>query len=82
MAVNRGKQPNVENSLLYRDCRGNSHTINFEVCASNFRSEQKDSSTNCIGERSISQGYFLFYTSGIKTKIVFFDTEAYYYATD
>ena len=71
IAVNRGKQENESSSIVYRDKKDTLHSIDFEVCASNFKAEHESSSGNCIGERKMDECYFIFYTSGIKTKIVF-----------
>ena len=70
-AVNRGKQENEASSIVYRDENGELHSIDFDVCATNYKAEHESSSGNCIGERKIDEYYFVFYTSGIKTKIVF-----------
>ena len=70
-AVNRGKQENESSNIIYRDKSGRGHSIDFDVCATNFKAEHGTSSGNCIGERKFDEYYFIFYTSGIKTKIVF-----------
>ena len=70
-AVNRGKQENESSNIIYRDKSGRGHSIDFDVCATNFRAEHEASSGNCIGERKMDEYYFVFYTSGVKTKIVF-----------
>ncbi len=70
-AVNRGKKENESSSIIYRDVGGKLHSIDFEICAINFKAENEASSGNCIGERKIDEYYFIFYTSGIKTKVVF-----------
>ena len=70
-AVNRGKQENESSNIVYRDEKGELHSIDFDVCATNFKAEHETSSGNCIGERKMDESYFVFYTSGIKTKIVF-----------
>ena len=70
-AVNRGKQENEASSIVYRDENGELHSIDFDVCATNYKAEHESSSGNCIGERKIDEYCFVFYTSGIKTKIVF-----------
>lgn len=69
--INKGEGENVENSLIYRDKDGRRHSINFEVCAENFAAEKNIPNKTCIGERDVTEGYFLLYTSGLKTKIVF-----------
>ena len=71
IAVNRGKRGNESDSIVYRDARGELHSIDFETCAVNYMAEHANSSGNCIGERKSDECYFIFYTSGIKTKIVF-----------
>ena len=70
-AVNRGKQENEVSSIVYRDENGKLHSIDFDVCATNCKAEHESSSGNCIGERKMDKYCFVFYTSGIKTKIVF-----------
>ena len=70
-AVNRGKQENESSNIIYLDKNGRGHTIDFDVCATNFKAEHGTSSGNCIGERKMDEYYFVFYTSSIKTKIVF-----------
>ena len=70
-AVNRGKQENESSNIIYCDKSGRGHSIDFDVCATNFKTEHGTSSGNCIGERKIDEYCFVFYTSGIKTKIVF-----------
>ncbi len=69
-AVNRGKKENEASSIVYRDKDG-IHSIDFEACAANFKEEHPTSIGNCIGERKIDEYCYVFYTSGIKTKIVF-----------
>ena len=70
-AVNRGKQENEVSSIVYRDENGELHSIDFDVCATNYKAEHESSSGNCIGERKMDKYCFVFYTSSIKTKIVF-----------
>ena len=71
LAVNRSKQENESSNIIYRDKSGRGHSIDFDVCATNFKAEHGTSSGNCIGERKMDEYYFVFYTSSIKTKIVF-----------
>ena len=71
IAVNRAKKKNESGSMVYRDEKGDLHSIDFDVCAANFNAEHESSSGNCIGERKMDKYCFVFYTSGIKTKIVF-----------
>ena len=70
-AVNRGKQENESSNIVYQDKSGKLHSIDFDVCATNYKIEHKSKSENCIGKRKMDEYYFIFYTSGIKTKIVF-----------
>lgn len=71
LAVNRGKRDNESSSIVYLDNDGVQHTIDFETCAVNFKAEHKTSSSSCIGERKMDECYFIFYTSGLKTKVEF-----------
>ena len=71
IAVNRGKQENESSNIVYRDNKNQLHSIDFDVCAANFKAENESSSGNCIGKRKLDEHYFIFYTSGIKTKIIF-----------
>ena len=70
-AVNLGKQENESSNIVYRDKSGRLHSIDFETCADNYIAEHPTSSGKCIGERKQDECYFIFYTSGIKTKVVF-----------
>ena len=78
-AVNRGKQENESSNIIYLDKNGRGHSIDFDVCATNFKAEHGTSSGNCIGERKMDGYYIVFYTSGIKTKIVF--KKMYFFAS-
>ena len=71
IAVNRGKQENQSSNIVYRDKNGELHSIDFETCAVNYMAEHTNSSGKCIGERKQDECYFIFYTSGVKTKVVF-----------
>ena len=71
VAVNRRKADNEENSIVFRDGDGRCHMINLETCAQNYIIEHPDRSANCVGERNVQERYFVLYTSGIKTKIIF-----------
>ena len=71
VAVNRGKQENESSNIVYLDKYAIPHTIDFDTCSTNFKKEHPASSGSWIGERNIVEHYFLFYTSGIKTKFVF-----------
>ena len=70
IAINRAKQ-NDSKGIVYRDAKGNSQVIDFETCAVNYRAEHAGASSACVGERKMDELYFVFYTSGTKTKIVF-----------
>lgn len=70
VAVNRGINDNESSNIVYRT-NGELHTIDFETCANNYQAEHNGASRYCIGERKMDESYFIFYTSGIKTKIVF-----------
>ena len=69
--VNRSKAENEADSLIYKDKNGVLHQIDFEICAKNYFEANFSTGGRCIGERNIEQGYFLLYTSGMQTKIVF-----------
>ena len=71
IAVNRGVKSNEASGIIYRNGNGELHTIDFETCAYNYKAEYSVASHHCIGERKMDESYFIFYTSGIKTKIVF-----------
>lgn len=71
VAVNRRRADNEENSIVYKDADGSGHVISLERCARNYKIENPDRSANCVGERNIEKRCFVFYTSGIKTKIIF-----------
>ncbi len=70
VAIHRSKTENEANSIIYKDVM-DLLEIDFETCARNFLNEYPMSVGRCIGERNIEEGYFLLYTSGMKTKIVF-----------
>lgn len=70
VAVNRGTKDNESSSIVYRN-NGELHTIDLETCANNYQVEHNGATRYCIGERKMDESYFIFYTSGIKTKIVF-----------
>lgn len=71
VAVNRRRAENEENSVVYRSADGSCHVIDLERCARNYANANPGRSANCVGERNIEGRYFILYTSGIKTKIVF-----------
>ena len=71
IAFNYGSAENESSNIIYRDKQGAVHKIDFDACAVNYKAENKNTSNNCIGERKIDEWYFVFYTSGIKTKVVF-----------
>ena len=69
--VNRSKAGNEADSLIYRDESGALHQIDFDVCARNYAQVNQLGSGYCIGERNMDEGYFLLYTGGMQTKIIF-----------
>ena len=69
IAINRSKEANIADSLLYRDKKGKLHIIDFDFCAKNYRSEKDKKTLYCIGERNINELYFRFYTSWSYVKI-------------
>ena len=75
VAANRAR-PEAENekcSILYRDDHGELHKIDLPVCVENYCKERglDPTGVTCVGERDCSEGYFEFWTSGMKTRIVF-----------
>ena len=64
-----GNKKNSCAGIVYKDKAG-FHKIDFADCANNY-SLLHPSSGICIGERHIEDFYFLIYTSGVPTKIVF-----------
>ena len=71
LAVNRSKKENEADAIIYRDRRGKWHTIELESCAKNYQNEKEKTIFNCVGERNTHELYFCFYTSGLKTKVIF-----------
>ena len=71
IAVNLGRQENESSNIVYCDKKGECHSIEFDACATNYKAEHESASVNCIGERNMDKYWFVFYTNGIKTKIVF-----------
>lgn len=69
-AINRNKKENYADSIVYKDKDG-LHQIDLDICAENYNFKMNRNRGSCIGERNILEGYFLLYTSGIPTKIVF-----------
>ena len=69
--INRSKAENVADSIMYYDKHGKPQQIDLDICAENYPKEHNRASAICVGERDITKGYFLLYTSGIKTRIVF-----------
>ena len=70
-AVNRGKRENESCNIVYRDKYSSMHEIDFHSCSLNFKAEHSSASDCCIGERKLDELCFVFYTSGIKTKVIF-----------
>ena len=56
--------------VIYEDNDG-LHKINLDVCSENFNEEYGKSSGTCVGGRNIEKSWFILYTSGVKTKIIF-----------
>ena len=69
-AVNRSKAKNEADSLIYK-AKDGLHQIDFDECAKNFKAKCPTASNWCIGERNMEKGYFLLFTNGLQTKIVF-----------
>ena len=67
---NRTKAENGSSSIVYRDGNGTTHEIDLSSCAAN-RNGNASNFPGCVGERNSEEFYFLFYTSGSLTKIVF-----------
>ena len=70
LAVNCGKGGLGEN-LVYRDENGIIQTIDFALCAQQYREEKDIPESMCIGERKADEGYFLFYTDNLKSRVTF-----------
>ena len=70
IAINRSKKDNESDAILYKDNKGNLHTIELEVCADND-SSITGHGNSFVGERKIDEHSVVLYTSGILTKIVF-----------
>ena len=64
---------NEEASIIYRDGQGELHKIDLAACVVNYCKERGIDPTGvtCVGERDCIEGYFEFWTSGMKTRIVF-----------
>ena len=75
VAVNRPRfgAENEEASIIYRDGQGELHKIDLPVCVENYCKERGIDPTGvtCVGERDCIEGYFEFWTSGTKTRVVF-----------
>lgn len=69
----RPKDESKEASIIYRDEQGELHKIDLAVCVVNYCKERGIDPTGvtCVGERDYIEGYFEFWTSGMKTRIVF-----------
>ena len=67
---NRTKAENGSSSIVYRDGNGTTHEIDLSSCAAN-QNGNAGNFPGCVGERNSEEFYFLFYTSGSLTKIVF-----------
>ena len=75
VAVNRPRfgAENEEASIIYRDEHGELHKIDLAVCVENYCKERgiDPAGVTCVGERNCIEGYFEFWTSGMKTRVVF-----------
>ena len=75
VAANRARPgaEDEERSILYRDDHGELHKIDLDVCVVNYCKERGIDPTGvtCVGERDCIEGYFEFWTSGMKTRVVF-----------
>lgn len=71
LAVNRGMHANEAGSIVYRGMHNTLHTIDFAACAANYKAIHSSATGNCIGERKVDEFFFIFYTSGIRTKVTF-----------
>ena len=69
----RPEDENGEASIIYRDDHGELHKIDLPVCVENYCKERGIDPTGvtCVGERNCIEGYFEFWTSGMKTRVVF-----------
>ena len=54
-AVNRGKRENESNNIVYRDKSGKLHSVDFDICATNYKIEHESASDNCIGKRKMDE---------------------------
>ena len=68
--VNRKSKETPFGHVIYEDNDG-VHKINLDICSKKFNAEYNKSSDACVGERNIEKGWFVFYTNGVKTKIIF-----------
>ena len=69
--LKHGAKDQKASAILYRDEKGEVHSIDLAVCGANHKAEHMEASASCIGQRKMDKGYFIFYTSGVKTKILF-----------
>ena len=69
----RPEDESKEASIVYRDEQGELHKIDLATCVENYCKERGIDPTGvtCVGERDYIEGYFEFWTSGMKTRIVF-----------
>ena len=69
----RPEDESKEASIVYRDEQGELRRIDLAVCVVNYCKERGIDPTGvtCVGERDCIEGYFEFWTSGMKTRIVF-----------
>ena len=65
-----GNKKDSCDGIVYKDKAG-FHKIDFSDCANNYSILHPSASGICIGERNIEEFFFLIFTSGAPTKIVF-----------
>lgn len=69
--LKHGAKDQGASAIIYRDEKGEVHSVDLAVCGANYKAEHMEASASCIGQRKMDEGYFVFYTSGAKTKILF-----------
>ena len=70
-AVTRSNADGQDSSIVYADTNGKIHSISLESNVQNYKNENPICSNRCVGARKIDDKYFILYTSGVKTKIIF-----------
>lgn len=56
--------------FTYIDDEGRVHSVEYAACARNY-TQKNERRLNCVGERNITQGCFVFHTSDVAIKVVF-----------